>query len=135
MFSAHRIIEAVVLIADRRESFERLGELLVLSPATPTMLINHPQLPQTVVRCCMELGGRFRLGKCECLESPQVEFVSRCQTQRANNPHAGRSPSSTFVTELVTGFVLESFGQIHAANVERAESMFDQRKLPDTLRL
>lgn len=35
-------LAAVVLIADRRESFERLGELTELSPVTPTMLIDHP---------------------------------------------------------------------------------------------
>jgi hypothetical protein len=63
MLRTDRIVEAVILIDDRRQTNQRISELLVLATTTAGVLVNQPQLSEKVVGSRVKFCVYFRLGQ------------------------------------------------------------------------
>ena len=82
MFSANRVVEALVLISYLREPSQRLPEIPVIFPALRPLRarVEAVKLLEDVVGGRVEVTRRFGLLKRESQETPEVELVAGRQT-------------------------------------------------------
>jgi hypothetical protein len=119
VLAADRIVEGVVLVPDTGDLLDRRAEQFKLPPAAIGR-INHPKLPQAVVRRGVKVGLRLREGEGE--NAPEIQFVVRRDPVEPADPHRGRAAIAVAVREVVRGAVNEARLQ-GDRGIERTEGM------------
>lgn len=101
-----------------------------MSSAAASVFVDNTQLSENVVRCRVEFGIRFRLREGQREHSKQVKLISSRETQRTVNRRFRFASVTRFIGVVVVRLKDEVLAK-RRARVERAERMFNERKLPN----
>ena len=141
MLGTDRVVERIACVADLGEAVERVGELLILSAAAVSVLVDQSQPPKAEVRRGVELAvglnardaGRIAFGKRQGKQAPKVEFVGRGETAGAGDFDRRFLLVAVLVGVVVTRFEDEIFTK-RLPGIEWAKRVLDQGQLTKTRR-